>query len=529
MQTLSRRIIDVHGRRVNAWLGGAGPVVLLIHGSPGNSTLVLGLARRLAARFTVLAPDTPGFGDSEPLRCDTFSVGVLADAYAELLAVLAPGPVLVYGTHTGAAIALELVRRHTPQVSGFVLDGVPIFTEQEQRALVSSDYMPALEIDDLGGHYAHTWTRFHDQFVWFPWYRRVPAQLNPADGGTPEAIHDWVTMYFQCAANYHGPYSAAIRYGDEAVSAVRSVRAPGVFLAHEGDMLFPHLDRLPALRDGQRIERVHGPWSAVDEVVEHALTELASGTAVAQTTARAAPVADRYVDGPHGQTFWRERGGGSSTVVLLHDAPGAGGSLDALADALAVSARVLVPDLPGSGRSDPLPADGPLEAYAASVAAALADIDAPITLYGVGAGAALAIELARSSSVRTARLYVDDLRAEDGDARRRMVGRLAPPITIEHDGAHWYRLWYRLRRSLISDPWFDARQVALRRRPESFGAKRLHAWTCDVMRQHAAAHHLVDAVLRWSPPSAADARVAVQGENAGAARALQASLASAGR
>src|SRR5881296_3648512 len=40
------------------------PVVVLLHGSPGDNGEVRGLSQALAGRFRVIAPDLPGFGAS---------------------------------------------------------------------------------------------------------------------------------------------------------------------------------------------------------------------------------------------------------------------------------------------------------------------------------------------------------------------------------------------------------------------------------------------------------------------------------
>ena len=209
--------------------------------------LLMPLAERLARFFTVYAFDSPGFGDSAPLTGDPLSVAELADAYREALDAAGLSSVALFGTHTGAAIGLELVRRHPSRVSGFVLEGVPIFTPEEQAPLLTAEYMPHFEPDVLGGHYARVWTRFHDQFLWFPWNERDPLHLNEASAGTAEDIHKWVTMYFQASQRYRPAYRAAIAYGAEAIAAVAEVRVPGVYLAGISDMLFPHLDRLPPL------------------------------------------------------------------------------------------------------------------------------------------------------------------------------------------------------------------------------------------------------------------------------------------
>ena len=58
---------------------GEGPVVLLIHGLGGTRRTWRALILGLAIRFTVIAPDLPGHGDSEPPAGD-YSLGARTPA-----------------------------------------------------------------------------------------------------------------------------------------------------------------------------------------------------------------------------------------------------------------------------------------------------------------------------------------------------------------------------------------------------------------------------------------------------------------
>jgi pimeloyl-ACP methyl ester carboxylesterase len=58
------RSVAVDGGTVNVTVGGNGPPVLLIHGYAESSRMWKPLAIVLAPRFTVIAPDLPGIGDS---------------------------------------------------------------------------------------------------------------------------------------------------------------------------------------------------------------------------------------------------------------------------------------------------------------------------------------------------------------------------------------------------------------------------------------------------------------------------------
>ena len=506
-ERLRRRILHLAPRRVYYWTGGRGPAVILMHGSPGNAWLVAPLAARLLPYFTVYAIDTPGFGGSDSLPDRVESVAQLADTYLAILDGLGLDRVLVYGTHSGAAIGLELAHRHGARVAGFVLEGVPAFTEEEQRPLLAPDYLVALEPEILGGHYARAWTRFHDQFIWFPWYSRAPAHLNEADAGSAADIHLWVEMYFQALQHDYRPaYQSIIRYGRGALEAAASVRMPGVYLAETSDMLFPHLDRLPPLQPGQRIERVatRGDVPARIESALRSLPAPPSAETASEASASAAGYED-FFDLPGGEIFVRRRGAQDGRpVLLLHDAPGAGRPLIELQDALARHRPVILPDLPGCGESDPLPeGERRLADYADAVAALLrARAVGPVQVHAVGFGAALALELNVRHSDLVSIISVTGLLRVTGSQRTAMIGKLAPTIVLGDDGAHWYRTWLMLRDSLVRWPWYARTASALRRQALAFDAAQLHAWTCDVMRQWHAYHHLVDAVLEWNPDRA---------------------------
>ncbi len=508
---LRRRIVRIGAGRVHFWTGGRGPAVILLHGSPGNAWLVLPLAERLLPNFSVYAFDTPGFGGSDALPGPITGVAQLADAYRDILDGLGLERVLVYGTHSGAAIGLELCRRHPTRVAGFVLEGVPAFTEEEQRPLLDPRYLVALEPDALGAQYSRAWTRFHDQFVWFPWYSRTPAHLNEAAAGSAAEIHLWVEMYFQALRHDYRPaYRAVIRYGADALAAAAAVSAPGVYLAERSDMLFAHLDRLPRLQEAQRIERVQSPGD-MTACIESALLSLPASSPGVTLDALPGQEEEYIHDLPAGGMLVRERSGGGAgrrgsrtPILLLHDAPGAGRGMQMIHEALSAQYTVLLPDLPGCGESDPLPPGARhLEDYADAVAGLLtARAARPVHVHAIGFGAAVALELNARRPDLVSGLSLTGLLRITGTARLAMIGRLAPPIALADDGSHWYRTWLMLRDSLVRWPWYAREPSALRRQDQVFDAEHLHAWTCDVMRQWHAYHHLIDAVLEWTPEAA---------------------------
>jgi pimeloyl-ACP methyl ester carboxylesterase len=104
------KTISLHGRTIAYREAGEGPVLLLIHGMAGTSegwSPVLGL---LAREHTVIAPDFPGHGDSEPGGGD-YSLGGLAAGLRDLLAVLGHDRATLVGHSLGGGVALQFAYR----------------------------------------------------------------------------------------------------------------------------------------------------------------------------------------------------------------------------------------------------------------------------------------------------------------------------------------------------------------------------------------------------------------------------------
>lgn len=63
----------VQGRRVRVWRGGRGPALLLLHAGGGEARVCWNRVwENLADDFEVIAPDWPGFGESEPMPRTTY-------------------------------------------------------------------------------------------------------------------------------------------------------------------------------------------------------------------------------------------------------------------------------------------------------------------------------------------------------------------------------------------------------------------------------------------------------------------------
>jgi pimeloyl-ACP methyl ester carboxylesterase len=483
MQTIKRRYLSVGGRRVHYRQVGEGPPLVMLHGSPGDSAMLEAEMQAASDRFTCIALDTPGFGDSAPLPGDVLSVRDLAEATAAAMTAMGLPPCRVFGTHTGAAIGVELGCGWPGQVSGLVLEGLPIFTPEEIEAFFDGYFAP-VTIDPLGGHFTQTWVRFRDQFTWFPWRSRSVARLNPVDRPTPEEIDHWVSMFFRSCKTYGPAYKAACYYGHGAFVAAAGSKVPTVYMASAEDMLFSHLDRLPDLGPSQRIERLAYDPAAKHRAIASFADALPGGcgrpspqafSLVGQDPAKG------FIDGPDGQVFVRGYGDPNQpALILLHDAPGTGLGLEALARRLTPHAYVIVPDLPGVGDSAPPPEDRPVLEAAATALTAIAttlSLDRFI-LAAVGCGCAAAAAFAATGDPRLQALALQEPPKPD----EAVAAAIAPDIHLTPEGAHWLKAWLMVRDNQIYRPWYDGRVSAQRRTQGNFDADWLHDQTTALMR-----------------------------------------------
>jgi pimeloyl-ACP methyl ester carboxylesterase len=112
--------IELHGHRVIYRIAGDGPPVVLIHGMVNSSKHWEEVALRLADRYTVVAPDLLGHGDSAAVRGD-YSLGAHACSIRDLLTTIGIERATVVGHSLGGGIAMQFFYQFPQRVERLAL------------------------------------------------------------------------------------------------------------------------------------------------------------------------------------------------------------------------------------------------------------------------------------------------------------------------------------------------------------------------------------------------------------------------
>ncbi len=405
---ITRHFIDVGTRRVHYRRAGTGPVLLMAHQSPRSSVEYAPLMQRWSKHFTCIAPDTPGFGQSDPLPGDP-EIDDFGDAIIALLDALGLDTVGAYGFHSGGIILMNAFKRHPTRFTTLGCGGYAIWTPVEM-ALFGASYLPPFEASAYGEHLMWLWHRILEQSWFFPWFATDDAHRLTGAHADPERVDAVVRDMLDSGAAYRAGYGAVLRASRD-IPAPNAVTPPVLIAAYDGDPLQTHIDRLDPLPAGWRAEKVPTPTALEAAMLAFLLAHPATSTVLPE--AADAGFVHLIAGGFDGLIHWR----GTRNHDLTVHPPG--GSIDTLA------AYSLAIDLPGHGLSAPWP-------------------DAPTTR---APWAAVIDAAARALEARA----VHHVASPRGDP-----ARLFPDLTPDRFGAYLARAWGIVRAQVVYAPWYDA-------------------------------------------------------------------------
>lgn len=128
MTGMSQCAVRANGIKINFWLGGEGPAVLLLHGYPQTAQIWHKIAPQLAEHYTVVCPDLRGYGDSDKPR-DGYDKKTMARDMHEVMLALGQTTYALVGHDRGGRVAHRQALDYPDAVTRLcVLDIVPTHT-----------------------------------------------------------------------------------------------------------------------------------------------------------------------------------------------------------------------------------------------------------------------------------------------------------------------------------------------------------------------------------------------------------------
>ncbi|MGB0101657.1 MAG: alpha/beta fold hydrolase [Nocardioides sp.] len=112
--------VTIHGHRRAFVKAGTGPALLLLHGLGCDHTTWDEVIEPLSRRYTVIAPDLLGHGDSDKPRAD-YSLGGYANGMRDLLTVLGIDKVTVIGHSFGGGVAMQFAYQYPERTERLML------------------------------------------------------------------------------------------------------------------------------------------------------------------------------------------------------------------------------------------------------------------------------------------------------------------------------------------------------------------------------------------------------------------------
>lgn len=347
---ITRHFIDVekdgNTRRVHYRKAGNGPPLLMVHQSPRSSKEYEALMANWSTHFTCIAPDTPGFGQSDPLPGHP-EIAEYADAAIEFLNALGIEKCAAYGFHSGGIILVTAVKRHPTRITTLAVGGYAIWSADEM-ALFSDRYLPEFHPSDYGEHLTWLWNRILEQSWFFPWFATDDAHRLSVANDDPARVDAIVREMLDAGNAYQAGYGAVLRAPRD-IPTVNADVPPCLISAYDGDPLQEHIERLGEIPPSWAAQKVATPEDHQTVSLNHLL---ATETPVLEELSEAGDegFVEIRTDEFSGLIHWRGEQGADRLV--LH-APAHAAADDQPAGQIAI-------DVPGHGLSDNWSGDAPV-------------------------------------------------------------------------------------------------------------------------------------------------------------------------
>jgi pimeloyl-ACP methyl ester carboxylesterase len=216
------RDVSVRGVRLRFLEVGEGPPLILVHGYLASHAAWHAVLAPLAARFRVIAPDLPGFGESErpPPARYPYTTAAFAESLVDLIAALDVNRASIVGHRMGSAIGLAMAVAYPDLVDKLVVVSPELYPRRPsawERA-ATAPVVGGLLFKQLGGQ--GLFLRYFDP--WSPPVLPVSAR-----------VLDWIDAFGAPAAR-EAAHATMLAFADRRSLLARLSRATAPTLVCAG-------------------------------------------------------------------------------------------------------------------------------------------------------------------------------------------------------------------------------------------------------------------------------------------------------
>lgn len=223
---------------------GSGQDILLLHPSPLSSAFMQPLIELFSKQGRAIAWDTPGYGQSDSLPTSLQGLAPYVDALSEFISELGLNKPVIYGSATGAQIAIEFAKAYPEQTRGLLLENAAWFYEDELTQMLDR-YFPDIGPKEDGSHLSLVWKMVNQLYHYFPWYDTSESALVNEVKPPLELRHKTMLDYLIAGKDYDLAYRAA--FLNERADQLQQVQIPTRVMRWPSSLVRKYVDRLDSV------------------------------------------------------------------------------------------------------------------------------------------------------------------------------------------------------------------------------------------------------------------------------------------
>ena len=441
-------------RQVRYLTSGSGPVIFLLHQSPKSADEYKPLMEMWSNDFCMIAPDTPGFGASDPLISQKVTIEEIAEATLELADALGIERFGLYGFHTGAIISIALAHQFSDRVEAISCNGVLVLTDDELEK-IRAEYLPPFKPQWDGGHLSWLWLRMREQLVFFPWHERTQDARMQFSISDPSILHENAVEVMRAGDNYRSAYGAAFEYRLE--QFVPELEIPALITAGEWDPLCKCLEDLTP-SESTLIESSKDQDQALEKSRAHLLNHSKNITVdLPECILKNDGLTKTVIQTAVGDICVQKNYSGSNEdpLVIVPPIGGSSKTIQYLSNELSKYKKLMVIDLPGHGESVKDINKPILDSFNQAVTDVINDQNIKhFSLMIINHHGCLARFISENKAYINHLILIEPWFVDKAFIEE-YIEKGLPKIKKEWHGGHLNQYWHMVRDSKLFWPWYN--------------------------------------------------------------------------